>query len=603
MDWDIQLVIELRDDQRTLAFKLSSRLVELEYFNTLVGTTQLTASARELVTRLFAELSELARHDTRQGPAALQRDMINQLEGIGQRLYRDLLPDQLKMAYRRMRQVRTVQPLTLLLMSDEPWIPWELVKPYEEVFVAGGELEIIDDPFWCEAFFLTRWLPGAWPAQVLQIDQVAVVLPASSLVYSQHELDYLGQLSAQQAGPSLTSLSTCSAVKNQFAAGQTQLWHFACHGDFVGADPDASAVHLDDGRFEPDDIIGVVESGVRRARPMVVLNACHTGRSDFALTGIGGWASRFLRAGATTFVGTQWEARDDLAAEFMVTCYTALAGGVPLGQAIHTARMQVKAHDPGNPTWLSYVVYGNPTLNMQVPQAVPRATVNPWMPITSDEFLFLGQGLSADEFTQYVSTYDFGNTKPDFVVLHHTATPSTRYARFPTQAVWDADEAGLSEPAIKAKRSRQLKALKEQFRTELAYDRGSHLYIDDRYIWLFTPMSQLGLNAAEGSSYVDAGGDLHYSISIHVIGYYEYLRWPEPVEGLVGHCLAVLKQRLGTFDFKHQRGAGGLSSHRDYGKQSCPGAGITDSYYIGVAEAGWSRLTRTQVPVGTASEP
>ena len=33
---------------------------------------------------------------------------------------------------------------------------------------------------------------------------------------------------------------------------------------------------------------------------------------------------------------------------------------MPLGQAFHEARMAIKAADEANPTWLAYVLYGDP---------------------------------------------------------------------------------------------------------------------------------------------------------------------------------------------------------------------------------------------------
>jgi hypothetical protein len=216
------------------------------------------------------------------------------------------------------------------------------------------------------------------------------------------------------------------------------------------------------------------------------------------------------------------------------------------------------------------------------------------------EFLYIGEGLTAEEFSAYVQTYDFGTIAPDFVILHHTAIPSTRYARYPSGGVWDADEAGLSAAQIKQRRQAKLTAIKEFYRTRPGWDRGPHLFIDDRYIWLFTPMREIGIHAAQGNAYRDGHG-LHYSIGIEVVGYYEHVRWPEPVERLVGHCVAVLKRRLGTFELRYQPRAGAISSHRDYNKPQCPGAAITEGYYIEVCQRGWARLTTTPAPI-TADE-
>jgi hypothetical protein len=215
------------------------------------------------------------------------------------------------------------------------------------------------------------------------------------------------------------------------------------------------------------------------------------------------------------------------------------------------------------------------------------------------EFLYIGQALTADEFTAYVASYDFGPVPPDFIVLHHTAKPSTRASvcmDAPDDASycaanvhWDGGEEGLTEEQIKQRRLGRLRNIMTYYRDSLGWDRGPHLFIDDRYIYLFSPMAEIGIHAAEGNSYEDGAG-LHYSIGIEVVGYYEHVHWPPEIERLVGHCVAVLKRRLGTFELVSHPRAGGISSHRDYNKPRCPGHAITNDYYLGVVQAGWQRL-------------
>jgi hypothetical protein len=206
-----------------------------------------------------------------------------------------------------------------------------------------------------------------------------------------------------------------------------------------------------------------------------------------------------------------------------------------------------------------------------------------------EQFLYIGEGLTAGEFADYVRDYDFGTIPPDYVVLHHTAIPSTMQARYPTGGVWDDNESGLSEAQIKQRRQTKLNGIKHVYECRPGWDRGPHLFIDDRYIWLFSPMREVGIHAAQGNSYNDAKG-LHYSIGIEVVGYYEHVHWPEPIERLVGHAVAVLKRHLGTFDLHYKPRAGAISSHRDYNKPACPGAAISNQYFIQVLQGGLSTL-------------
>lgn len=206
--------------------------------------------------------------------------------------------------------------------------------------------------------------------------------------------------------------------------------------------------------------------------------------------------------------------------------------------------------------------------------------------VAPEQFLYLGQGLTAAQFAAYVSTYNFGRIPPDSLVLHHTAVPSTLAARYPSGAVWDAGETNLNANQILAKRLSQLAQLRDYYRDSLLWDRGPHLFIDDRFIWLFTPMSAVGIHAKEGNSYHDANGRLHYSIGIEVIGYYEHVTWPEKVARNVAAACQALSRRLGIDllyhpGLRHTPSAhrGSVASHRDYNKPACPGAAITESYY------------------------
>ncbi len=207
------------------------------------------------------------------------------------------------------------------------------------------------------------------------------------------------------------------------------------------------------------------------------------------------------------------------------------------------------------------------------------------------QFLYIGKGLTAAQFTAYVREYNFGSQPPSFIVLHHTAVPDTRHARM-QHATWDSGEEGLSAEAIYAKRLGQLTAVKNHYQNEFGWGIGPHLFIDERYIWLFSPMYYQGIHAAEGNG--DGRGT--YSIGIEVIGNYTNVRWPEQVERLVGHAVAVLKDRLGTFDLVHKRGRGGISGHRDYNKPSCPGDAITNEYYMSVLQREWNRLQAAKNP-------
>ena len=229
--------------------------------------------------------------------------------------------------------------------------------------------------------------------------------------------------------------------------------------------------------------------------------------------------------------------------------------------------------------------------------------------VAPETFLYLGQGLTAAQFAAYVPSYAFGRIPPDFIVLHHTAIPSTLAARYPSGAVWDSGETALSSNQIYAKRKKQLDALKTYYHQTLGWDRGPHLFIDDKWIWLFTPMNAVGIHAKEGNSYTDPNGKLHYSIGIEVLGYYEHVVWPEAVAANVAAACQALSQRL-NIALEYRPGplhtpiahARSLSSHRDYNKPGCPGAAITEAYYTQAVQAAPALHTVTAGPFGAIAQ-
>ena len=92
--------------------------------------------------------------------------------------------------------------------------------------------------------------------------------------------------------------------------------------------------------------------------PVIVLNACQVGRQGYQLTGNGGFAQAFLKAGAGAFVGTLWSVGDQPARNFTETFYDSLRNQKTVGEAAIDAR--AAAETAQDSTWLAYVVYGHP---------------------------------------------------------------------------------------------------------------------------------------------------------------------------------------------------------------------------------------------------
>ena len=357
---DVELRIVTGNQDNQLHFTLHSALAHVGYHWREMGSVTLTAAnPGQYVEALFQELSQLAAQPVDQLSEADARVNADRIRAIGEQLFQDLFPEKLRREYWRLQKLRQAGRIrSLLITSDEPWIPWELVRPYEDDPDTGEER---GDDFLAGGFQLTRWLAGRGPADQVRIQAARLVAPVLDLAFVEEEVAYFRER-LPQAGVQVGSpIATRQEVLALLRQGGVQLLHFAAHGRFDPVQADRSPLTLQDGVVTPEDFSGSQARGLRRERPVIFLNTCHSARVAFVLTRLGGWAEKLVaELGVSAFIGTHWEVNDLLAAEFATQFYENLQRGQPLGQAFHNARLAIRERQPANPTWLAYTLYGDP---------------------------------------------------------------------------------------------------------------------------------------------------------------------------------------------------------------------------------------------------
>ena len=291
-------------------------------------------------------------------------DVDLRIKRLGQALWRELIPEDLKTLYASERE--NWRNRSLLIYSDEPHFPWELVWPY-----AGGSWQ--DEAPWSATLRLTRWLRkddrgngNAKAPGKLAMQSLAVLSPAYSLLNNlpntPHEREALLNLARQHNLRDVSPVEpTWRAVMDFLEAGGYDWLHIAAHGNFYAAAPDAdSALWLQqDNALTPEHIAGMeIEGYLHDKRPAFFFNACEVGRQGWALTHIGGWANRLISCGAGMFVGPLWSVQDGSALTFANAFYGNLLRGETVGSATQQARQAAK--QIGDPTWLAYSVYAHP---------------------------------------------------------------------------------------------------------------------------------------------------------------------------------------------------------------------------------------------------
>jgi hypothetical protein len=295
------------------------------------------------------------------GLGANRRKAAERLQGIGAALARELLPQAL-LARLSALGAETPAPVAeapiLYLLSNESWVPWEMLRLASRDGTGPG-------PFLVEAFAVTRWLHQPAPALGLPLTRVGLVVPKEETSEQEGGLSTGEEKEAllRLGGPAHefgTVPARYMPLIEALAAGECDGWHCSGHGLARDDNPTLWGLQLEGGdRLTPPDLEGSAR-GLGGRRPLVFLNACHSGRNAFALTRLSGLAEAFLAAGAGAFLGTHWAVVDEPARLFAETFYAAFLGGAPIAQAARRARLATRNRFRGDPTWLAYTVFAYP---------------------------------------------------------------------------------------------------------------------------------------------------------------------------------------------------------------------------------------------------
>lgn len=298
-----------------------------------------------LVEELVNELDRLAEGRTGYS-AAETRDY---LQDAGARLWQQLLPQRVRdQFWERQNRIRQ-----LTIIADGDAVPWELLYPMDRGHDAG---------FLVEQFPVTRDLFDRPPlVRSLRLHPARFVLPPDSPEAAGDEIAGLRHLF--QAGWSPEDvLSEFTPLRRLINQGGFGLLHFACHNSFSPAG--GSSISLGNRPFAVTNLQSArINRSLLSSTPVIFLNACRTAGLAATYNGLDGWAEAFMQAGAGAFVGSLWAVTDGAAREFAQEFYHQLRKGLPLGEAVTAARGSA-ASQPGDPTWLAYTVYGDPSARL-----------------------------------------------------------------------------------------------------------------------------------------------------------------------------------------------------------------------------------------------
>ncbi|GGS57066.1 CHAT domain-containing protein [Actinokineospora fastidiosa] len=289
------------------------------------------------------------------------------LIGVGRRIG-ELIPEPVADAVRAVR--RRVGVPTVLLLSTEPHVPWELA-------VMDGAED--GSPFLGATAAVGRWVlargrPAPTPPVRVRAGSHAVVTARYEGVPGWARLPHAEAEAARLAEryPPCEEIGPLhSAVLDALDAGpRADVLHFALHGRYDPESVQEGLVLLAESggrtrhRFlHPDQVAALDFTG----RPFVFLNACQVGAGGEVLGDYSGLARAFLAAGASGVVAPLWNVHDESASAAADEFYRLAYSGVPPAEVLRRWRSRVSRHTrDGRPaTALAYQFFGHPRLAME----------------------------------------------------------------------------------------------------------------------------------------------------------------------------------------------------------------------------------------------
>jgi hypothetical protein len=272
---------------------------------------------------------------------------------------------------------------SLLLTTDEPFVPWELAWVDGDVvdpdLLPDGVTEGPLGALWR----VGRWVspvprprgpdrPAAPPTSRMEAEALAVVIgdyAADTKIRDlPHAIEEGNAISLRYRGLPLTASEDDvdrlmkGALERDGSPYQPTVVHFASHGQVSVNQPQYTGILLSGGRKL--DLLMVAGSKLGRAgSPFVFLNACQVGTASTILSTYGGLAGTFLGAGCRGFVAPLWNVDDDVAKDIALTFYDrTLTQGETVGEAVRQIRAGFGDGAAGTATPLAYVFYGHPDL-------------------------------------------------------------------------------------------------------------------------------------------------------------------------------------------------------------------------------------------------
>jgi hypothetical protein len=353
---DLTLTVRTADKAGFVDWTIDSPHTDVVTPNPKPFTAEIGVDADEYLRNLIAQI------DAAEGFEGVYNDVLALAYRVGQ-----TIPDGVWDAIRAVAG-KTGEPPTILLVSEEPYVPWELAK-VDPPLLAGSQLP----PFLAAQARIGRWVqatvqtggrtrPSPNPPGRKDVASLRVVwgnyarTSWANLTHAKQEAkDLATRYGAQSIEP--TNRAMYDLLRGTPPA---DLLHFAVHGRYNPQNPGAeSGIILTDGRSLHANEIAAREL---TSNPVVFLNACQLGAGQLELGAYSGVAAAFVEAGASAVIAPLWKIDDGLARQIALTFYEQAAKGEPLSEVLRKAREPfIDEYETKSATWMAYQLFGHPS--------------------------------------------------------------------------------------------------------------------------------------------------------------------------------------------------------------------------------------------------
>ncbi|MHA1271507.1 MAG: CHAT domain-containing protein [Candidatus Helarchaeota archaeon] len=243
----------------------------------------------------------------------------------------------------------------LLLLIDDPIVPWELM--------------IIDDEILCLNNSIGRILIGSviqTDYKHIQMDKLLILFigdPVDDLPATRIEIDNIikelkpaidkGYIETiRLEGHDANTTNILNLLKNR----KINIIHYSGHAFFNDEIPENSGLILTDKVITANDL----SKAVNYFPDVIFVNACESAQTLSNYDNVSGIAEGFIRSGVKWFIGSLWPIDDKEASSFAFSFYHNLIQEKSIGECIQSAKNEL-FNAKSIYGWASFVLFGDPS--------------------------------------------------------------------------------------------------------------------------------------------------------------------------------------------------------------------------------------------------